>query len=242
MFKLALSYLFAVILFILLSILFMDYVLLPSYVGYDNEHYLPDLRGSFIEKATYKLRKLGFSIEITQGPYSEKHIPGTVMKMFPRAFTKVKEGRSINLTVAGKDQDIVMPDLKELSVRNVKLNLLKLSLGIDTIIYEYDENIPEDYTTFQLPKAGTSVKSSTKITLGVSRGSPPDYYIVPDLVNLSFRKAKIQILNTGLRVGRIIYEYQPELLQNTVIEQSMTAGMRVSFPISINLTVSKIEE
>ena len=40
----------------------------------------------------------------------------------------------------------------------------------------------------------------------------------------------------------IIYEYQPELLPNTVIEQNMTVGMRVSFPASINLLVSTVNE
>ena len=43
--------------------------------------------------------------------------------MFPRAFTKVKEGRTINLTIAGKAQDILIPDLNSLSLRNGKLNI-----------------------------------------------------------------------------------------------------------------------
>ena len=80
------------------------------------------------------------------------------------------------------------------------------------------------------------------MTLGVSRGIPPDYYIVPDVVNLSLRRAKEAITKTGLRVGDINYEYQPELLKNTVIDQSMTSGMRVSFPAEINIIVSKGKE
>ena len=76
------------------------------------------------------------------------------------------------------------------------------------------------------------------MSLGVSRGAPPDYYIVPDVVNLSLHRAQKVIMTTGLRVGEINYEFQPELLNNTVIEQNMTAGMRVSFPASIHLLVS----
>ena len=33
-------------------------------------------------------------------------------------------------------------------------------------------------------------------------------------------------------------EFQPDLVPNTIIEQNMTAGMRVSFPASINLLIS----
>ena len=80
------------------------------------------------------------------------------------------------------------------------------------------------------------------MTLGVSRGSPPDYYIIPDVVNLSLNRAIDEILRSGLRMGVINYEYQPDLLNNTVIEQNMTAGMRVSFPASIILLVSNDKE
>lgn len=238
MIKIVLKYLLTFIVLCLIGILLMDYVILPSYVGYNNEHYLPDIRGEFREKANYQLKSLGFQTAVITIPYSESNEPGTVIKMFPRAFTKVKEGRSINLTVAGKMDDIKIPNLIKLSLRNAKLEIARLGLGIDTIIYEYDSQVKDGIITFQLPRFGQVVQSSAKITLGVSRGSPPDYYIVPDVVNLSFQRAQKEITRSGLRVGDINYEYQPELLNNTVIEQNMTAGMRVSFPASINLLVS----
>ena len=233
-----LKYLIAFTFFSLSGIVILDYFILPNYVGYNNEHYLPDVRGEYLEKATYQLRSLRFNTKPILIPYSESHTPGTVIKMFPRAFTKVKEGRTIDLTIAGKDQDIEIPDISNLSLRNAKLTLTKLGLGIDTIIYEYDNVIPDGYISFQLPRKGQTVKSSTNMTLGVSRGAPPDYYIIPDIVNYSLTRARKTIINKGLRVGEITYEFQPDLVPNTVIEQNMTAGMRVSFPASINLLIS----
>ena len=237
-----LKYLIAFTFFSLSGIVILDYFILPNYVGYNNEHYLPDVRGEYLEKATYQLRSLRFNTKPILIPYSESHTPGTVIKMFPRAFTKVKEGRTIDLTIAGKDQDIEIPDISNLSLRNAKLTLTKLGLGIDTIIYEYDNVIPDGYISFQLPRKGQTVKSSTNMTLGVSRGAPPDYYIIPDIVNYSLTRARKTIINKGLRVGEITYEFQPDLVPNTVIEQNMTAGMRVSFPASINLLVSTDKE
>ena len=233
-----LKYLIAFTFFSLSGIVILDYFILPNYVGYNNEHYLPDVRGEYLEKATYQLRSLRFNTKPILIPYSESHTPGTVIKMFPRAFTKVKEGRTIDLTVAGKDEDIEIPDISNLSLRNAKLTLTKLGLGIDTIIYEYDNVISDGYISFQLPRKGQTVKSSTNMTLGVSRGAPPDYYIIPDIVNYSLTRARKLIINDGLRVGEITYEFQPDLVPNTVIEQNMTAGMRVSFPASINLLIS----
>ena len=236
--RILLKYILSFSILLLFGIILLDYIILPNYVGYNNEHYLPDVRGEYLEKAAYQLRLLGFNSELVVVPFSESSLPGTVVKMFPRAFTKAKEGRTINLTIAGKDQDINIPNVSNLSLRNAKLIIRKLGLGIDTIIYEFDNNIQEGYTTFQLPRQGQIVKSSMNMTLGVSRGAPPDYYIIPDVVNFSLNRARKAIINEGLRVGELIYEFQPDLVPNTIIEQNMTAGMRVSFPASINLLIS----
>ena len=236
------KYLISLLFFSIFGILILDYVILPNYVGYNNEHYLPDIRGEYLEKAIYKLNSLGFIVEIIIKPYDSNHIPGTVVKMFPRSFTKVKEGRTINLTIAGKDEEIKIPNLLNMTLRNAKLTLNRFNLALDTVIYEYDNGIKENHITFQLPQKDKIINSSTKITLGVSKGSPPDYYIIPDVVNLSYKRAENTILNQGLRVGDITYEYQPDLLPNTIIDQSMTPGMRITFPASINLTVSKTKD
>ena len=238
MVKVFLKYITSLLLLSLIGILLLDYIIIPNYVGYNNEHYLPDVRGEYVEKASYQMRTLGFYTELDVVPYSEKYIPGTVIKMFPRAFTKVKEGRTINLTTAGQMEDVEIPKLINYTLRNAELEILRLGLGIDTIMFEYDSQVRYGKITFQLPQPGKIVQSSVKITLGVSLGIPPDYYIVPDVVNLSFFRAKEKISQSGLRVGDINYNYQPQLLNNTVVEQSMTAGMRVSFPASINLLVS----
>tara|TARA_B100001029_G_C15004727_1_gene420343 strand:+ start:419 stop:1147 length:729 start_codon:yes stop_codon:yes gene_type:complete len=242
MFNLAFKIISSILLYSFVGIILLDYVVLPSYVGYNNEHYLPDLRGQYLEKAIYKLNKLGFNYDIITTAYSDEYKSGTVIKMFPRAFTKAKEGRSIALTVSGKVQELIIPQLISLTLRNAELIIAKSGLTIDTVIYEYDNTVPEDHITFQLPKAKSSVKSSTRIILGVSKGNPPDYYIIPDVVNKSLFKAKASIESTGLRVGNVLYEIQPDLLPNTVIDQNMTPGMRVSFPASINLTVSKVKD
>ena len=68
-------FLFSLILFSILIVTMLDYVILPNYVGYNNEHYLPDVRGEYIEKAAYKLRLLGLNIGVVVSPYSNSYIP-----------------------------------------------------------------------------------------------------------------------------------------------------------------------
>ena len=93
-----------------------------------------------------------------------------------------------------------------------------------------------------MPKKGHLIKTGNKIILGVSKGNPPDYYMVPDLVGKSFQTAKTLLLKSGLRLGDVTYEYHPKLIENTVVEQNLTEGMRVSFPSKINLILSKDKE
>ena len=43
----------------------------------------------------------------------------------------------------------------------------------------------------------------------------------------------------GFRLGEIEYEYQPNLLNNTVIDQSYPQGLKVTIPVKIDIVVSK---
>jgi beta-lactam-binding protein with PASTA domain len=242
MLKVILNYSIALFTCSLVGILFMDYIALPSYVGYGNEHYLPDLRGNYLQKAKYTLRSLGFKSEVATIPFSETNQPGTVVKMSPRSFTKVKEGRTISLTIAGHRQDIIIPDYTSLSLRNARLSASREGLVIDSVMYEFNNKINDGHISFQVPRAGHIVKSGALISLGVSRGNPPDYYTVPDVVGKSLKSAIISLAKSGLRLGALEYELQPDLLENTIIDQNFTPGLRVTFPAAIDLIVSKEEE
>ena len=46
------------------------------------------------------------------------------------------------------------------------------------------------------------------------------------------------ISKAGLVVGNITYEYNTKYLNNTVLEQNKTPGMRLSFPGKIDLIIS----
>jgi|TARA_B110000438_G_scaffold257418_1_gene265495 beta-lactam-binding protein with PASTA domain len=242
MLKFIFKYGLALLFFSMVGVLAMDYIILPNYVGYDNEHYLPDVRGNYLQKAKYTLTSLGFRTEIVTIPFSESNPPGTVVKMSPRSFTKVTIGRSISLTIAGHREDIIIPDYTSFSLRNARINASREGLVIDTVMYEFNDNIADGHISFQVPKSGHIVKSGALITFGVSKGNPPDYYTVPDLIGKSLKSAKKNLAVSGLRLGELEYEYQPDLLENTIIDQNFTPGLRVTFPAAVDLIVSTEKE
>ena len=239
MLKLAIKYMVAVTVVSISILIFLFEIIIPVYVGYGEEMYVPDVRGEYQLDAQDIILKSGLKIEIIELPFNPNNTPGKVIKTFPNPFTKVKLGRSIVLTIGGPKEDVYVPNVVNKSIRNAKIILREAGVTIDTLIYEFSSDYNKNYITFQIPYEGHIVKSGSAITLGVSKGMPPDYFIIPDLINLSLNKAKENISLSGLRLGNITYEYQPDLLFGTVIEQSMVSGMRVSFPAKIDLILSK---
>lgn len=208
-------------------------------MGSNENVFLPDCRGEYQNKATEMLNKLDLEVKIVNLVFTPINKPGTVIKMFPSPFTKVKKGRKITISIAGIQKDVIIPDFYDISLRNAQIKILDLDLILDTLMYEFNSNVKNGYISFQIPSKGTMTKTRAPISLGVSKGTPPDYFIVPDLINYSLKKAIEKILFKGLRVGEIIYEYRPNLLSNTVIDQSFPTGLKVTIPVKIDLIVSK---
>ena len=221
--------------------LVLDKVVLPLYVDSD-EVYLQDVRGELLYLGKKILNEQDFRVEVHMVPYDENSTPGTIIKMFPRPFTKIKTNRIIKLSVLEHPSDITIPNLKGLSLRSAKIKLSEFNLKLDTVLNEFNSNYSQDLVSFQMPREGRIVKLGHKVTLGVSKGGPPDFYIVPDLIGKSFEAAGKIISDSGLRLGTVKYEYYPDFIPNTVIEQSLTERMPISFPSKIDLILSTDKE
>jgi len=236
--KTAYRYIFSFIFFAVLGLFLLDNVFLSLYVNKNKDIYLPDLRYIDSKIAEEKLKDLGFEVEILFSDYNPENDPGNVIKISPRPFSKLKSGRIIKLTVASDKNDIILDDFTNISLRNAELMLKRLDLKIDTLIYEYNNDINKNHIISQFPKASKMLKSNDLITFIVSQGKAPNYYVTPNLINLNLYKAKEKISRAGLILGNIEYEYSKEFLNNTVLEQDKTPGMKLSFPARLNLIVS----
>ena len=118
MIKTLFKYLLANFILIGSGIFIFNSILLPLYVGYNNEHYVPDLRGKDKNKAISILKSMGYKIEIISRPFELINEPNTVLNISPRQFTKVKQGREIKLTVAGERKHVKVPNVIGKSERN----------------------------------------------------------------------------------------------------------------------------
>ena len=117
-------------------------VFLHLYTRHGQNIVVPKLEGLQINEANTILNAKGLNIEIVDSVYNRDAVPGAILDQTPKANNKVKEGRSIYVTVYSKSaQQIVEPELLDYSTRQA-LALLN-SLGFTQISVE---EVPSEYS------------------------------------------------------------------------------------------------
>jgi serine/threonine-protein kinase len=232
-------YVVALFICTLLGLFILDRLLIPLYVGTDQDVFLPDCRGESKKNAEEILSNKGLEYKVITLPYTDKDLPGKVVEMRPHPFTKVKKGRIITISIAGHKESLEVPDFRNMTIRKAKIKLMESGFNLDTIMYEYNPSIKEGLIAYQIPEHGSILKSGSYISFHISKGTPKDYFIIPSLINLSLKEAKEKIAEEGLRVGEIREIYQPNLIPTTIIDQGYPANLKVTAPVKIDLDISK---
>ena len=136
---------------------------------------------------------------------------------------------------------IVVPDVVGKSIRSAKLEIEREGLMIDSLITEYDAEVPRDVIKWQYPRPEDYLRRGSGLTLIMSLGKPPDFYQVPQLFGLSLAKAEELLAEANLRIGRITYRQNEDLVPYTILEQSVEEGTILDRPVTVDLTVSVLD-
>lgn len=125
------------VILILVTLLFLHF-----YTRHGQNIVVPKLDGLQVNEASTILNAKGLSIEIVDSIYNRNAVPGSIMDQSPKANNKVKEGRSIYVTIFSKNpQQIAVPGLVDYSSRQA-LALLN-SLGFTQISIEH---VPSEFS------------------------------------------------------------------------------------------------
>lgn len=133
------------------------------------------------------------------------------------------------------NEGVTVPDVTEISLTEAQELLTSYGLRYEVTDRRSNSAFPEDYVIDQIPTPAEIVKPNRKIYLTVNAEAQPTV-VVPDVVNLSLRNARIQLQNYGLEVGTISYE--SSRFKNSVLRQSVTAGKVVEKGTVVDLAVS----
>lgn len=232
---------FIFLLILMTFILLMDRIIMPYYVRLGEETQLPDVVDKELNEAIKILQDQGFKVVVSDSVYDVHYKKNHIVEQMPTAYSTVKKGRQVYLTVSIGERPIVMPNLFYISPRDAEFLLNSYGLELQSVFYEYDDASPEGVVIAQSYPQGQKVKAGTRISITVSLGPFPERKTVPDLIGKSLDAARRQLQILGIDNIIIEYEEMENILPRTVLKQSVAAGVDIEEISSITLTVSQIK-
>ncbi len=116
-------------------------------------------------------------------------------------------------------QEIEVPDLKDLKPSQLQVILEEIGLSYVVVDSTYIPGKQPDLVYEQDPVAGSKVKEGRTIYVSITSSNTPKVKL-PDLIDLSLRKATIDLRNLGLQVGELIM--RPDIANNVVLEMNLS--------------------
>lgn len=221
--------------------LLFDWVIMPVYIRKEKTIRLIDIKNKKLDRAILELDSEGFKGMVFDTVYTSGIEPQTVIDQYPEPGKKIKKGRTVRLKISRPEKMIFVPNLVGQSKRSSEIALRQIGLEIDTIYNEFNPDYPKGTVAWQFPKAGDYINKGLGIQLTVSQGLPPDFFQVPQLFGLSLNKAKEELASSRLKVGKISYQQNEDLVPYTVLDQSISPGTVLDQSSQINLVISILD-
>tara|TARA_B100000700_G_scaffold205773_1_gene226189 strand:- start:448 stop:1203 length:756 start_codon:yes stop_codon:yes gene_type:complete len=218
-----------------------QYLIMPIYTRQNQNRIMIDIKNKHLDDAINILKSENYKYEVSDTLYTNKFQLGTIVDQYPKPNTRVKSGRTVRLKIAQPEKSVAIPNLIGQSRRSAELELNQMGLLIDTVYTEYNPEYPNGTIAWQYPKAGDRRKKGMGIQITVSKGMPPNFFQVPNLIGLSINQAKDLIFKSRLKVGKISYHQDQDLVPYTVLDQSIKNGTVLDASATINLVVSVLD-
>ena len=214
---------------------------MPVYTRQNQNKVMIEVINKNLNDAIKLLKSENYRYEVSDTLYTNKFSLGTIIDQYPKPNTRVKSGRTVRLKIAHPEKSVAIPNLIGQSRRSAELELNQMGLLIDTVYTEYNPEYPNGTIAWQYPKAGDRRKKGMGIQITVSKGMPPNFFQVPNLIGLSINQAKDLIFKSRLKVGKISYHQDQDLVPYTVLDQSIKDGTVLDVSATINLVVSVLD-
>ena len=231
----------SIIVMIFIFSIVAEYLVMPVYTRQNQNRVMIDIKNRSIDDAIKVLESENYRYEVSDTLYTNKFQLGTIGDQYPQPNTRVKSGRTVRLKISQPEKSVAIPNLIGQSRRSAELELNQMGLLIDTVYTEYNPEYPNGTIAWQYPKAGDRRKKGMGIQITVSKGMPPNFFQVPNLIGLSINQAKDLIFKSRLKVGKISYHQDQDLVPYTVLDQSIKNGTVLDASATINLVVSVLD-
>lgn len=196
-----------------------------------------DLKGKTLSEAKTELEKLGLEVSEFGTEISDEYEKGQIIDQDVAKGETVKTGTTVKVTVsAGSEEEnakeVDVPDVTGKTSDSAMSALEAKNLTVSRE-FEFSNDVPAGQVVRQDPKAGTTVKEGTKVTIYVSQGS--ESVKVPHVKGMSESDAKNALSGFSVTTST---EYSDSVAAGNVISQSIDAGQYVDKGAAITIVVS----
>lgn len=220
---------------------------LRSYTRHDESVTVPDLRGSTFEQVKTILGGKNLEWQIMDSVFDMNKPPMSVIDQNPKPSSKVKEGRTIYITVnATQAPTTEIPDLiGRSSLKYAKMQLESFGLKVGELIYKPD---PHLNAVIGMMVAGKSVTKKMRVPRGtvidvvLGDGLGNSRISVPYLIGLHLDEAMFKMRGYSLNTGAIIADGDVTDTLNAVVYKQVPEfgeGQYIRIGEPIDLFVAK---
>lgn len=197
-----------IVFFLVLSIFAI--LMLKVYTRHGQSVSVPNFKGLSEGDAERLADKNDLRYQIVDSLYMLGAVPGTVIEQYPTAGYKVKENRTIYITLASREAEkVIVPKVVDVSLREAENRLENAGLRLGQVTYKPSEFI--DLVLEQLYKGKPTTSSmmlprGTYVDLVVGRGLSDEQTTVPDLTGITLDEARIALYTVTLNIGALVYD------------------------------------
>ena len=199
-------------------------VWLKIYTHHGQAIAVPNLRGLTLDEVEEVIGARRLRFEVVDSVYSDQVPRGTVVKQHPEPNSKVKVRRNIFLTTnAVTSEQVTMPQLLDLSIRQATLALENAGLTLGEITYQPDyavNSVLQQNYQDSVIDAGTLINKGSSIDLVLGMGLSDEVTQVPEVTGLNLEEAKKKIARQFLNLGAVTWD-------ETVVSEEDTAEAQV---------------
>lgn len=209
------------------SVFGFTYKWLNTYTNHGQSIEVPQLKGLNMKQVQDMVEHLHLRYAVIDSIYQLGEKPGTILEQDPAPKAKVKEDRTIYLTInSGLPPTVKMPDLTDVSLRQAEAILQTFGLKSGALTYRHDlakNAVLEARFRGKTIKPGTSLNKGSVVDLVVGDGIGSERAFVPNLIGLTKAEALTALNDANLSAGAIIFDEN--------IEDSLSAVVYKQFPL-----------
>jgi len=183
---------------------------LKIYTRHGRAYAVPDLRGLTVEEAEMVTQARKMRLKVADSLFISHEGRGTVIDQSPQPNFRVKENRTIFLTInAMNPERVAVPDVTGVSLRQARAIIETYGLEVGRLIYVPDialNNVLRQQYQGKEVNPGEMIIRGERIDLVLGEGLSTRTAYVPDLISMSQERARNRILESSLNIGATIYD------------------------------------